>query len=227
MSRVHQSTFQKHNLHFEITHRIPSCIHPAYWVRHALSLRDIQTIVSFVPAQYIWLVAYVNQIECPWFALRPTVSSDDYMTVSAKSTAMRLLLMRYHPDQQVCISNKLNITSPESLSHIPPIPSYILDHSTFSKLRMCISPPLVPRCLLDLDSIPTVPFVLVYMDKCWLPVAFEGPAICCTCIVDEQSYLYTIPFTCPTGDSYAHAPMVCIHDNVTYCLTDESILFTA
>lgn len=221
MSRVGRTTFYKNTLRIDITHRMPSCVDPQYWHRHLLTIRDIQTIVSYVPAHFIWLICLIHQIDCPWFALRPTMCESEHMTISAKSTAIRLLLAQY-PNR--ISHNRLNIDSTESLCHIPPLPAYVIKEDIFSQLRTGISPSLMPRCLLA-TQIPSIPFILSYLGFDWLPVAFEGSAICCTRVVKESIYT-SVPFVSPGGDGFTHAPMVCIYNDIVYCLTDESVLFS-
>jgi hypothetical protein len=202
--------------------RLPTCILPGYWQRHALSRKDIDTIVSYIPTKLIWMSAMLCGVSCPWYSLRASSASPMEVTLSAKSQAVDLILdqTRFEPS----LVHKLDVDSVESFEHVPPIPRYLLPEVEVSHISQGLSSQLVPRVLLGpTDPVGTIPLVYVYQGRSWVPVGIEGSAICCNAIVLEKDYEYMEG----PRRGFTHAPKVGMYNGRVYCLTDELVLFCA
>ena len=204
---------------------LPTCILPAYWIRHHLSRQDIDIITNYIPTKLLWLCALGQGILCPWFMFRTSSSSQTDITMSGKSTAIDLILKHtgYVPPE----TNQLDVSSLESLDHIPPIPRISVGLDTINLLSTHISGILYPRSLLDPadDQIPEVSCMYRVHGLDVIPLGLEGTAIHCVAVVKESEYLSTL-VQC-SSRSYTHDPRVCLYKSQVYCLTDESVLLSS
>jgi len=204
----------------QIQSRLPTCILPDYWIRHRLSRRDIDTIISYIPTKLVWMSAMLCGLPCPWYSLRSSASSPWDITLSGKSQAVDLMLQRL--GHQPSLVHKLDVDSIESFEHIPPIPKCPISQGVFDHLSSGLACQLLPRMLLGpLEPVGSIPLLYEHVGRAWVPVGLEGDAICCNAVVLETDFVY--PNSQHNG--YTHAPMVGRYEGVVYCLTDELVLF--
>ena len=216
MYRTHTIPLGTGGAILQIQTYIPTCVTPEYWQRHTLSRHDIETIVSYVPTLFLWLVALTHGLHCPWYSLRTSAASTLDVTMSGKATAIELLLTTL--GIQPSSTNRLDLHSVESFEHVPPVPRHTIPTADFLRLTHNLVGPLLPRCLLlDTDLIPQIPFIWSYRGLPLVAVGLEGDVVCCHVVVPEANYVYN-----PQG--YTHAPLVGLFEGVVYCLTDEVLL---
>jgi hypothetical protein len=197
--------------------RLPTCVLPAYWKRHQLSRRDIDTIVSYVPTKLVWMSAVLCGVPCPWYSLRSSSASPTDATYSGKSQAVDCMLQKLSILPSV--AHKLDVDSIESFEHVPPIPKYVLPSEEIVHLSRGLASQLTPRVLLGpSEPLGIIPLVYMYHGQWWVPVGIEGDAICCNALVREADYVHS-------GRGYTHAPIVGVYQETVYCLTDELVLF--
>ena len=206
------------NLHV-CTH-LPTCIHPEYWRRHALSRKDIDTIVAYLPTRMLWLVALGHGILCPWFTLRTSSSTALEVTMSGKSVAIDTMINKL--GLALSSTNRLDVDSVESLEHIPPVPRSVIPEADFLRLTSHLTVTLLPRCLLnDTDPIPSIPYIWTYKDMQVVAIGLEGDVVCCNVVIPESDLIS------PLRGGYTHAAAIGIYEGRVYCLTDEVLLFAA
>ena len=156
---------------------------------------------------------------------RTSSSSQTDITMSGKSTAIDLILTHsgYVPPE----TNQLDVSSIESLDHIPPIPRIPVGLDTINLLSTHISGILYPRSLLDPadDQIPEVFYIYQVHGLDVIPLGLEGTAIHCVAVIKESEYLSALLHCSPR--SYTHDPRVCLYEGHVYCLTDESVLLSS
>ena len=201
---------------------LPTCILPQYWKRHTLSREEIDTILSYLPTKFVWMVGMVYGIHCPWFLLRSSASSTMGITLSGKALALEMILGKTNTVPRDGGDPVLDIDSIESLEHIPPIPRYYVSPEDFSHVCSGIILDLLPRSLLiPGEPIGTVPFMYQYLSMNWIPVGLEGSSVCCNALIKESDYVYKTD-----NRGYTHDPKVVAYVGEVYCLTDELILLT-
>jgi hypothetical protein len=202
--------------------RLPTCILPGYWQRHALSRKDIDTIVSYIPTRLLWMSAVLSGASCPWYSLRSSSASPMEVTLSGKAVAVDLILgaARVAPS----LVHKLDVDSVESFEHVPPLPRYRIPEAEVAYISRGISSQLVPRVLLGAaEPVGSIPLIYPHLGQSWVPIGIEGASICCNAVVLEQDYVHMAG----PQRGFTHAPQVGIHNGQAYCLTDELVLFCA
>lgn len=203
----------------KITSYIPTVVLPSYWIRHQLSRNDIDNIMAYIPTRLVWASAVISGIQCPWFTLRASSATSMGITLAGKAFAVDLLLEEYKIIPSTI--NKLDLDSVESFDHVPPIPKYVIDRSTFETISRCIVSHLMPRSLLTGDEqIGEIPFLYDFLKIQWVPTGIEGNSICCNRVTIESDFVYN------RMGGFTHEPKLGIYNGATYCLTDEVILLS-
>jgi hypothetical protein len=125
----------------KVTTCLPPFVLPAYWMQYGLSSVDIDNLATPIPAQYYWLSVLVHGVDIVATCLKPSLATAEEIIFTHRKDAIKLLIEH----QDVAFKNKhstLDMTSSDSMSHVPPLPLQEIDSSTVPAIESLLAPKL-------------------------------------------------------------------------------------
>jgi hypothetical protein len=181
------------NKHLSASHIIidlPTCIDPAYWSRHSLSMDDVYAIVQHVPTHYLWLMVLSYGGSCTWTSVRISHAHVFDTVVSGRNVAISTLIessgYRPHTSKHRC-ENIYTDSALYNIRHIPPLPRHTISLDVFDIARRNLVVFQYTKGARDIDNavVPTmyIPETVSYLGHQWAITSIEGDCVCATRVV--------------------------------------------
>lgn len=182
---------------------LPPCLSETYWQRHLLTLRDINTVVSTVASDTVWLVCMLDGIDVASGSVKTSFDCCEGLLISGKTTAIKKLLKLREP-----LIGSIDVIDDADL-HQPPLPRHFIGEHEMKTLATIICGRI--NCLTP----EVVPGVFAFLECLWIPTNAEGVALVLYRLSEIKNFTRDTPVL--------YRPLLCQYNNIVYGLTDEVI----